>query len=195
MHNPIDTVRLTLRPFEENDIQEAFTWFGDPVVMRFTPSGPDRDVAATAARIAGYRRHQSECGFSKWIITDRYSGRPIGDAGLLFIAEYDWIDFGYRLARPYWGQGFATEAASAWVEAAFEKLMLSYIVSIVHPDNHASIRVLHKLRFAEKRRSEVMGMSSIVFCLSAPSQPIADGVVALTDMNVQRKTCLGAKVY
>ena len=175
MDNPIDTIRLTLRPFEENDIQEAFTWFGDPVVMRFPPSGPDRNVAATAARIAGYRHHQSERGFSKWIITDRYSGRPMGDAGLLFIAACDWIDFGYRLSRPYWGKGFATEAASAWVEAAFEKLMLSCIVSIVYPENHASIRVLHKLRFAEERRSEVMGMSSIVFRLTAPSQPTVDG--------------------
>jgi [ribosomal protein S5]-alanine N-acetyltransferase len=71
MDKPIETVRLTLRPFKEDDLREAFSWFGDPLVMRFTPSGPDRDMAQTAARIVIYRRHQAEHGFSKWIILDR----------------------------------------------------------------------------------------------------------------------------
>lgn len=137
--------------------------------MRFTPSGPDRDLGQTAARIAIYRRHQTDHGFSKWIIAERNSGRAIGDAGLLVMTEYDWIDFGYRLARPYWGQGLATEAASAWVERAFGALGLSCLVAIVHPENHASIRVLEKLRFVEERRSEVMGMDSVIYRLRAPS--------------------------
>lgn len=172
MDNPIETARLILRPFTREDVREAFGWFGDPVVMRYTPSGPDRDVPDTAARIATYQRHQTERGFSKWIIADHNSGRPIGDAGLLFIPEYDWVDFGYRLARPYWGRGLATEAASAWVETAFGELKLSRLVSIVHPENRASIRVLEKLGFCEERRGVVMGMSSIVCCLTAPCQPI-----------------------
>src|SRR5215469_6986777 len=122
MNDPIQTGRLTLRPFTPEDVREAFGWFGHPVVMFYTPSGPDRDMADTAARIASYQRHQTEWGFSKWIIADHNSGRPIGDAGLLFTPDYDWVDFGYRLARPYWGQGLATEAASAWVERAFVNL-------------------------------------------------------------------------
>ena len=138
--------------------------------MRYTPAGPDRNATETAARIAGYQRHQAERGFSKWIIVDRNSGRPIGDAGLLFIPEYDWIDFGYRLAQPYWGQGLATEAASAWMERAFGELRLSRLVSIVHPENRASIRILAKLGFREESRGDVMGMSSIVCCLNAPVQ-------------------------
>ena len=173
MDDPIQTARLILRPFSPEDVREAFGWFGDPVVMRYTPSGPDRDVADTAARIASYQRHQTERGFSKWIIADHNSGRPIGDAGLLFIPEYDWVDFGYRLARPYWGRGLATEAASAWVETAFGELKLPRLVSIVHPENRMSIRVLEKLGFCEERRGVVMGMSAIVCCLTAPAQPIS----------------------
>jgi Acetyltransferase (GNAT) domain len=80
MHDAIDTDRMRLRPFISDDVQFAFDWFGDPLVMRFTPSGPDRSMEQTAARIANYKRHQSEHGFSKWIIIERGSGRPIGDA-------------------------------------------------------------------------------------------------------------------
>lgn len=170
MDKPIETVRLILRPFSDDDAVEAFSWFGDATVMRYTPSGPDRDVAQTTARIAMYRHHQSERGFSKWIITERSSGRPIGDAGLLFIEEYGWIDFGYRIARPYWGSGFATEAASAWVERAFGLPELSCLTAIVHPENSQSIRVLQKLRFVEECRQKVMGMNSIVYRLTAPAQ-------------------------
>lgn len=114
MGNRIETLRLIPRPFKEDDLLEAFSWFGDPLVMRFTPRGPDLDIAETAARLATYRRRQTEHGFSKWAIADRNSGRAIGDAGLLFVPEYDWIDFGCRLAHPYWGRGLATEAGGAW---------------------------------------------------------------------------------
>ena len=172
MNDPIQTGRLTLRPFTLEDVREAFGWFGDPVVMLYTPSGPDRDMAETTARIASYQRHQIERGFSKWIIADHNSGRPIGDAGLLFIPECDWVDFGYRLARPYWGQGLATEARSAWVERAFGERKLSRLVSIVHPENLASIRVLEKLRFCEERRGVEMGMTPIVVALQHLLQPI-----------------------
>lgn len=143
-----------------------FSWFGDPQVMRFTPSGPDKDMKETARRIRTYQRHQSNYGYSKWIIVERTSEQPIGDAGLLFLADYGWIDFGYRLARPFWGQGLATEAASAWIGKAFGELKLNRLVAIVHPENHASIRVLEKLRFLEKRRDVMRGMSSIVYCLT-----------------------------
>ena len=134
--------------------------------MRFTPSGPDSSIEETAARIAHLEHHQSEHGFSKWIIMERFSGRPIGDAGLLFMADYGWIDFGFRLAHPFCGQGLAAEAASAWVERPFGELKLKRLTAIVHPENHAPINVLHKLGFGEERRAVVMGMNSIVYRLT-----------------------------
>lgn len=162
MQDAIDTDRLRLRPFLPDDIRFAFDWFGDPSVMRFTPSGPDRSMEETSIRIANYERHQSEHGFSKWIIIERDSDHPIGDAGLLLLAEYGWIDLGYRLAQPFWGKGLATEAASAWVQKAFGELKLDRLAAIVHPENYASIRVLEKLGFLEERRDIIMGMNSIV---------------------------------
>lgn len=48
MHDAIDTDPLRLRPFISDDVQFAFDWFGDPLVMRFTPSGPDRSMGQTA---------------------------------------------------------------------------------------------------------------------------------------------------
>ena len=74
----IETRRLILRPFEMDDVEAAFTWFGDPIVMRFTPSGPDTSIEQTKARLANYQEHQTARGFSKWIILDSHLSRAIG---------------------------------------------------------------------------------------------------------------------
>lgn len=75
----------------------------DQVVMRFTPTGADLPIEQTETRLAKYREHQIALGFSKWIILDRGTNLPIGDPGLLVLKDYGWIDFGFRLAQPYWG--------------------------------------------------------------------------------------------
>jgi RimJ/RimL family protein N-acetyltransferase len=163
----IETSRLILRPFEEGDAEAAFTWFGDPDVMHFTTTGPDSSIEKTKARLAKYQEHQSAYGFSKWIILDRATGSAIGDSGLLNLEEYGRIDLGYRFAKPYWGKGLATEAAAAWVRAAFGDFHIARLTAFVHPENVASIRVLDKLGFRTEGRETIMGMDSIVFSLVA----------------------------
>jgi ribosomal-protein-alanine N-acetyltransferase len=165
MQDRIETERLVLRPFETSDAEAAFGWLGDPAVMRFAPAGADEGIEETKARLAGYVEHQKTHGFSKWIILDRASGVPIGDSGLLVFEDYGWIDLGFRFAQEYWGNGLATEVASAWIRAAFDELRLSRLGAFVHPENRASVRILEKLGFHAERRETVMAMDSIVFSL------------------------------
>ena len=113
MHLKIETSGLILRPFEPTDAEAAFGWFGDPVVMRFTPTGPDTSIDETKTRLDKYRNHQIARGFSKWAIVERNTRHLLGDSGLLVLQDYGWIDLGFRLAQAYWGKGLATEVASA----------------------------------------------------------------------------------
>ncbi len=176
MRATIETSRLILRPFESRDAEAAFVWFGDPVVMRFAPTGPDTSLEQTKARLTNYQEHQATHGFSKWIILDRSLGCAIGDSGLLELREYGWIDLGFRLVQPYWGKGLATEAASAWIHAAFHDLHLDRLTALVHPENCPSIRILEKLGFHLERRDTIMGMNSILFCLAAKDARAAASV-------------------
>jgi len=163
----IETSRLILRPFEASDAEAAFAWFGDPIVMRFTPTGPDTSLDLTKARLTNYQEHQTTHGFSKWIILDRRLRCAIGDSGLLELRQYGWIDLGFRLVQAFWGKGLATEAASAWIHAAFHDLHLDRLTAFVHPENYPSIRILEKLEFHFERRDTVMGMNSILYSLAA----------------------------
>lgn len=172
MQNRIETERLILRPFEASDAEPAFGWFGDPVVMRFTPTGPDKGIEQTEARLTLFTEHQKAHGFSKWLILDRASGVAIGDSGLLVLKDYGWVDLGFRFTQPHWGKGLATEVASAWVSAAFGELRLTRLGAFAHPENRASIRILEKLGFNIERRGTVFGMDSIVFRLDAVSREV-----------------------
>jgi hypothetical protein len=81
MRTRIETHRLILRPFEPADTEAAFGWFGDPVVMRFTVTGPDKSIERTRTRLTFFENHQLEHGFSKWVILNGASGVAIGDSG------------------------------------------------------------------------------------------------------------------
>ena len=115
------------------------------------PAGPHASIQQTKARLARYHEHQTAHGFSKRIILDRGSARPLGDAGLLVLKEYGWIDLGFRQAQSYWGKGLATEAASAWVQSAFNEFHIDRLDEFVHPGNVASIRVAGKVRVPYRR--------------------------------------------
>src|SRR6516165_8300486 len=133
MRTRIETSRLNPRPFELSDVEVPFEWLHDPIVMRFPPTGPDKSPQQTTARVAGFIEHQKTHGFSKWLNLDRDSTVAIGDSGLLVLPDYGWVDLGFRLAQSYWGKGLATELASAWVRAAFDKFHLTQLGAFVHP--------------------------------------------------------------
>jgi len=145
MRDGIETNRLILRPFEASVAESAFGRFRDPVVMRFTPMGPDKGIEETKAKLRFFRKDQHTLGFSKWPISDRTLGVALGDSGLLVL-----------------GKGIATEVTPAFVRTAFLELGLTCLGAFVHPENHASIRAPEKLRFKKKRRGTVFGMDSML---------------------------------
>jgi [ribosomal protein S5]-alanine N-acetyltransferase len=165
MANIIETPRLILRPFQPDDAIVASRWFSDPIVMRHTPSGPDASLARTCERLAGYEAHQAQHGFSKWLVVERASGHPIGDAGLLVLESEGWIDLGFRFERASWGKGYATEVGAAWVSVAFGDLGIEQLGAFVHPENIASMKVLERLGFHDEATRTVLGMPAVTYTL------------------------------
>ncbi|WAS96954.1 GNAT family N-acetyltransferase [Nannocystis punicea] len=156
------TQRTLLRPFSLADVPEAFAVFGDPVVMRYAAGAPDRDTAATRARLERYIAHQEHHGFSKWSVRDAQTGAYLGDAGVLHLPETGELELGYRLARTHWGRGLATEVASAWLGHAREVLRLQGLIAFADRRNTASIRVLHKIGMQFARFDRLCDMDCVV---------------------------------
>jgi len=164
-HAVLETTRTRLRPFQPADVEAAFGWFSDPEVMRFIPYGPDAAREASSARIARYLEHEVKYGFSKWIILDRESGVPIGDSGFFHLPDLKRVELGYRLAKPWWGRGLATEVASRWIEVARPWYGFECVYAFANPENAPSIQVMKKAGFHYSHREELYGMDAPLYSL------------------------------
>jgi RimJ/RimL family protein N-acetyltransferase len=153
MKTILETDRLIVREYVEEDAEAFFKLNSDPEVLRFVPDKALLNVEQARQLlvdhpIADYRKH----GFGRGACILKSTGEQIGFAGLKYLDELGEVDVAYRLMPAHWGQGLATEAALASVRFGLTDLGLKRIIGLVMPENLASVRVLEKagLRYAER---------------------------------------------
>src|SRR5271170_293068 len=142
---PVRTARLTLREFDQSDLDAVYAYSSDPRVTRYLFFGP-RDREGTADYLRGLIESQQEVPRTRFelAVVEIVSGQLIGACDLSLI-EHNVVDLGYMLAQDHWGKGFATEIALRLLEAAFLDLRADRVISTVDVNNRASIRVLEKI--------------------------------------------------
>ena len=139
----IATERLVLRPWRDDDLEPFAAMSADPAVMEFYPALLSREQCeAVIDRIRG---HFAREGFGFWALEAPGVAPFVGFTGIARPGFMPVVEVGWRLARPYWGQGFATEAARAAVDWGFANLELDEIVAFVVPGNLRSQRVMGRL--------------------------------------------------
>lgn len=163
------TERLLLRPFTLEDAEVTHRWFSDPEVMRYIPGGPDASLEDTRRRIERYLQHEATHGFTKWLVTDRHTGEPLGDGGLYTLPNDPRVELGFRFAREHWGRGYALEMARAWVRHFAALRPGETIYGIVLPEHARSQRVLEKLGFEPAGEEEVYGRVMKVYRICNPT--------------------------
>jgi RimJ/RimL family protein N-acetyltransferase len=143
----LETERLKLRRWREED-REAFAAINaDPEVMEHLPEPLTR--AQSDALIERIEMGFEANGFGLWALELRESGELIGFAGLN-VPEFEAhftpaVEVGWRLARPAWGNGYATEAGRAALEFGFEQVGLTEIVSFTTVANFRSRAVMERI--------------------------------------------------
>jgi ribosomal-protein-alanine N-acetyltransferase len=145
-----ETARLRLRHFHIVDGEAMDQVFGDAEVMRF--GSGTRDPAWVRQWLRGcLEDYHAKWGFGLWAVVEKQSAMVIGFCGLSRFADVGGqaeTEIGYRLAQRFWGQGYATEAASAVRDYGFRTLNLSRMISIIDPRNAASLNVAKKVGLA-----------------------------------------------
>jgi RimJ/RimL family protein N-acetyltransferase len=143
----LQTRRLILRPWCDADVDAYAALNADPQVMEHFPSVLSREASdASAAQI---RKQLDERGFGLWAAEVPGVAAFIGFIGLsepTFATSFTpCVEIGWRLARPYWGCGYATEGARAALAYAFATLELPEIVSMTTTTNQRSMRVMERI--------------------------------------------------
>jgi RimJ/RimL family protein N-acetyltransferase len=144
----LETERLALRRFTEDDADNLFRLDNDPEVMRFLSGGTPtpRDVIETdiLPRFLQYDERNPASGF--WAAIDKATGGFLGwfSFRALDKASPDQVTIGFRLRKDAWNQGYATEGARALIRMGFTELGVRRVVATTYEDNLASRRVMEK---------------------------------------------------
>ena len=143
MSIPPQSDRLTFRVWQDDDSECFHAINSDPQVMRYVANGQFWPISRTQQFIESASAMLKRSGFCQWALIHRSSGCLIGFCGLVDTGDVP--EIGWRLARDYWGQGLATEAATAVLNHAREVLGIRRVMATVQTENTASIRVIEKL--------------------------------------------------
>lgn len=142
----IHTARLLLRPMRADDADGLLAVFGDPKVMDAFASAPF-DRAQMRRWVQRNLDHQERHGYGLFTVILSANGSIIGDCGLehLEVGGTPEVELGYDLRSDHWGQGLATEAASAVRDYAFGTLHIPRLISLIRQGNGASRKVAEKI--------------------------------------------------
>ena len=148
MHVFLETERLILRRFTEDDVDNLVDLDGDPAVVRFVSGGPatpreEIEREHIPAYLDHYRRYE---GYGFWAAIEKATGAFLG-----------WFHFrphegapegqpelGYRLRRSAWGKGYGTEGSRALIRKGFTELGVERVVAFAYGEHRASRRVMEK---------------------------------------------------
>ncbi|MFI7061222.1 GNAT family N-acetyltransferase [Kribbella sp. NPDC050124] len=138
------TERLVLRPFRDEDLDPWAALNTDPQVMQYLGKPLSRDESDRIA--SGVNKRYASDGTGFLAIERRTDGAFVGACGLQFTPWYpEDFEIGWRLARSYWGHGYATEAAASWLEYGFTTMGLRRVISVTDTPNVRSIGVMRRL--------------------------------------------------
>jgi RimJ/RimL family protein N-acetyltransferase len=166
----LETERLVLRKPELGDLDGYAELWGDPEVVRFLSGStlPRDEVPAAIERMLG---HWERHGVGLFSVLRKEDGRLVGRVGYLLWDPERWVnamheqldgelelEVGWTIARSLWGSGYATEAALACRDNAFGELGRDRVISLIAPENVASIRVAEKIGESYERDVELPHM-------------------------------------
>lgn len=149
----IETERLILRPPQEADFDGWATLMGDDQTAHFIGGAQPRSVAWRGfLSMAGAWVIQ---GFGMFSVIEKTTGHWLGRIGPWHPEGWPGTEVGWGMLRESWGRGYATEAAVASIDYAFDELRWSEVVHIIHPDNAPSMKVARRLGSRELRACQM----------------------------------------
>ncbi|MFH1312722.1 MAG: GNAT family N-acetyltransferase [Candidatus Eisenbacteria bacterium] len=164
----LETNRLRLRKMTAGDVDAIMVIFSDPEVMR-SFGGDLFDRSQTEKWVDRNLGHQRQYGYGLFSVILKSDQTLVGDCGLEHM-EVDGraeVEIGYDFRSDYWGQGLATEAASAVRDFALIELGLPRVISLIRPDNIASRRVAEKIGMVKERDILRGGQTYWIYSLSS----------------------------
>jgi ribosomal-protein-alanine N-acetyltransferase len=157
------TERLQLVALEARHFEAFAELHSDPETVKYIGDGMPLDRVAAWLHLAMLLGHWDLRGYGVWAVEDAATGELIGRAGLLHPEGWPDAELNWIIKPSLRGRGFATEAAQAALDFAFDQLGFDRVISLVRPDNPASGQVAAKLGGSLDETIEFMNSPMHVF--------------------------------
>ena len=164
----VETERLVgCRPLAR-DAEELHAVFADPDVAQWLwpgDLGGPRTLAQVRTILIHDMDHWKRHGWGAWVVRDRSTGAVTGRVGLMkaVVREQDETEVAWAIARERWGEGLATEMATAALDVAFGPLALPSVVAFTQPHNQASRRVMERLGMTYEVEYVHVGLPHVLY--------------------------------
>jgi RimJ/RimL family protein N-acetyltransferase len=159
----LETDRLIMRMWKESDFERHAEICADPLVMRFLGEGKSLNRQEAWRHMAMLAGHWHLRGYGHWVVEEKSSGKYAGRVGFFNPEGWPGFELGWTLGRDYWGQGYATEAAQKALQFAFTEMNREHIISLIDPENRASIKVAQRIGEKVEGKAEVFGKELLVY--------------------------------
>ncbi len=165
-----ETEHLQFRPLTVSDLDDLVTLYADPDVTRFLGGPRNRDVVQRA--LNSYIQDYQMYGYSFFATILKSDQRFIGQCGLLQqeVEGRQEIELGYVLAPRYWQQGLALEGCQGIKDYGMQQLNFPRLISLIPPDNRASIHIAEKIGMSYERDVDQWGQHFRLYAVNQPSQ-------------------------
>jgi RimJ/RimL family protein N-acetyltransferase len=159
----LQTERLLLRQFREDDLDAYAAICADPEVMRYLGDGRALSRGEAWRQMALILGHWQLRGYGLWAVQERATGALVGRLGFFEPEGWPGFELGWMLRRASWGLGYATEGAGRALAHAFTEMGRPRLISLIRPDNHASIRVAERLGERLEGQTSLFGQDALVY--------------------------------
>ena len=162
----IETERLLLRRFALPDVDDFVALQADREVSRYIQVAQPFGREQATERVQSDEAEWQERGRRLLAIEERAGGRFLGRVTLHDWEQFGETEIGWALRGDARGQGFATEAARAYMAWGFRNLDVPYLTAMIRPDNAPSIAVAARLGMTEVRSDVLSGNPVVVYAVS-----------------------------
>jgi RimJ/RimL family protein N-acetyltransferase len=157
----LETERLILRPFRENDLDEL-------LALSHEGAGTPRTQEETRERLRRAVSHWEEYEIGHWALLHKEDGGFIGRCGVAYPEGPGDAELSYALVKRYWGQGLATEAVRRVLQYAFDVAGLPRVVGVALAENLASQRVMLRAGLSFRRFMQYDGKEAVLYAIENP---------------------------
>lgn len=170
----LHTPRLCLRPIALEEVETIHHLWIQPEIRRFLWDDHIISQEQVASILDENNSSFATNGFGLWGVFAQDAKTLMGFCGFWYFRTPPELELLFGIAPDRWGQGLATEAASALIQYGFDVLGFDRIVASADATNHASIRVMEKLEMQFEKRAITDGLDTVYYSISRSVEGIGN---------------------